>query len=163
MEPYNRRLRRKGWNKTGHSQGHQNWGKGGGEGGGGGGKGEGEGEGIKSQTRKKNSPKLLQLTPIMCVPSLLSGIKKLNKLILAKSKKFTLAVSSNVRFVFSADINHSYQRQGLDINFPYWWEWQDNNSKLTSHCTSSTVVSDESLLARYRWVSATRVLVLAAM
>ena len=52
---------------------------------------------------EKNSPKLLQLTPIMCVPSLLSGIKNLNKLILAKSKKFTLAVSSNVRFVLRAE------------------------------------------------------------
>ena len=56
----------------------------------------------------------------MCVPSLLSGITNLNKLILAKSKKFTLAVSSNVRFVLSADINHSHQWQGLDMNFPYW-------------------------------------------
>ena len=56
----------------------------------------------------------------MCVPSLLSGINNLNKLILAKTKKFTPAVSSNVRFVLSADINHSHQRQGLDINFPYW-------------------------------------------
>ena len=70
--------------------------------------------------QKKISPKLLQLTPLMCVPSLLSGIKNLNKLILAKSKKFTLAVSSNVRFVLSADINHSHQWQGLDMNFPYW-------------------------------------------
>ena len=52
---------------------------------------------------EKNSPKLLQLTPIMCVPSLLSGIKNLNKLILAKSKKFTLAVSSNVRFVLRTE------------------------------------------------------------
>ena len=52
---------------------------------------------------EKNSPKLLQLTPIMCVPSLLSGMKNLNKLILAKSKKFTLAVPSNVRFVIRAE------------------------------------------------------------
>ena len=56
----------------------------------------------------------------MCVPSLLSGITNLNKLILAKSKKFTLAVSSNVRFVLSAVINHSHQWQGLAMKFPYW-------------------------------------------
>ena len=47
-----------------------------------------------SQTKKKNSQKLLQLTPLMYVPNLL---------ILAKSKKFTLAVPSNVRFVISAE------------------------------------------------------------
>ena len=58
---------------------------------------------------EKNSPKLLQLTPIMCVPSLLSGIKNLNKLILAKSKKFTLAVSSNVHFVLRAEFQFQQQ------------------------------------------------------
>ena len=72
-------------NKTGHNQGHQSWGNEWGEG------GEGGGGHLKSNP-KKNSPKLLQFTPIMCVPSLLSGIKNLNKLSLAKSKKFTLAV-----------------------------------------------------------------------
>ena len=66
--------------------------------------------------QKKISPKLLQLY----VPSLLSGIKKLNKLILAKSKKFTQAVSSHFRFVLSGDINHSHQWQGQDMNLSYW-------------------------------------------
>ena len=35
--------------------------------------------------------------------TLLEGINKLNKLILTKSKKFTLAVPSNVRFVIRAE------------------------------------------------------------
>ena len=63
-------------NKTGHSQGHQSWGKGWGEvgGGEGGGEEEGGGEGgLLKSNQKKNSPKLLSLTPIMCVPSLLLG------------------------------------------------------------------------------------------
>ena len=53
---------------------------------------------------EKKIPKIASIAPLMCVPSLLSGIKNLNKLILAKSKKFTLAVSSNVRFVLSAEL-----------------------------------------------------------
>jgi len=48
-------------------------------------RGRGGGGHLKSN-QKKNSPKLLQLTPIMCVPSLLSGMKNLNKLILASPK-----------------------------------------------------------------------------
>ena len=70
------------------------------------------------------------MDPPRCVPSLLSDIKKLNKLILAKSKKFTLAVSSHFCFVLSADINHSHQWQGLDMNLPYWQE-KHNNSEVT--------------------------------
>ena len=47
-------------------------------------------------------------------------IKKLNKLILAMSKKFTLAVPSHFCFAPSSAITHSHFCEGLHMLLPYW-------------------------------------------
>ena len=87
--------------------------------------------------------------------TLLEGINKLNKLILTMSRKFTLAVSSLFCFVPSSGITHSHFCEGLHMHLPYWWEWQ--TIILSWPLTVLVLVPDESLLARCRWVTTTRV------